>query len=74
MRRVIFAGEELETIGENAFSDSGLESFTAPASLKKVGDFAFSECGYLKHVDFSACTIQSGCENDFFGTEVFKES
>ena len=41
-------GSELEEIREAAFQRSGLESFAAPPSLKKIGDMAFSECPELK--------------------------
>ena len=48
MKRITFAGDGLETIGQYAFTDSGLESFTAPSSLRKIGDKAFYGCGSLK--------------------------
>ena len=71
MKRVIFAGEELETIGKSAFSNSGLESFTAPVSLKKIGANAFEYCRELKYADFSACTLRSGGRRDLFSEDIF---
>ena len=50
-------GDNLETIGASAFEGSGLKSFTAPASLKKIRDLAFCNCENLKRVDLSACTL-----------------
>ena len=48
---------QLEEIKAWAFYNCGLESFTAPASLKKIGQNAFMNCRTLKHVDLSACTL-----------------
>ena len=55
LRRVIFTGDALEIIGKSAFEGSGLESFTAPKSLRWIGDSAFENCKDLKHVDLSVC-------------------
>ena len=35
---------ELKEIQSEAFCDSGLESFTAPASLRKIDSTAFKDC------------------------------
>ena len=48
---------QLEEIKASAFNTCGLESFTAPASLCKIGKKAFAFCHALKHVDLSACTL-----------------
>ena len=46
---ITFADDaELEEIREAAFQGSGLESFTAPPSLKKIGFKAFANCSSLK--------------------------
>ena len=50
---------QLEEIRIYAFERCGLESFTAPASLRKIGKEAFTYCRALKHVDLSACTFLS---------------
>ena len=42
-------GSELEEIREAAFQGSGLESFAAPQSLRKIGDMAFARCP-LRHL------------------------
>ena len=55
--KTVLLWDGLEVIGRNAFDGSGLESFTAPASLKKIEKNAFKNCLALKHVDFSACTL-----------------
>ena len=48
---------QLEEIKAWTFYKCGLESFTAPASLCKIGRCAFMSCRALKHVDLSACTL-----------------
>ena len=53
----VLLGDSLEIIGASAFEGSGLKSFTAPASLKKIRDLAFCNCENLKRVDLSACTL-----------------
>ena len=40
-------GSVLEYIGKYAFSGNGLYSFTVPASVKVIDDYAFFECDYL---------------------------
>ena len=35
---------ELEEIADGAFFGCGIESFTAPPKLKKMGDLAFGNC------------------------------
>ena len=58
MKRVTFAGDGLEVIGQYAFTGSGLESFTAPSSLKRIGESAFCNCKDLRHLDLGACQLQ----------------
>ena len=55
--KTVLLGDDLETIGMSAFEGSGLESFTAPASLKKIEKNAFMNCHSLKYMDLSACTL-----------------
>ena len=50
----------------------GLESFTAPASLHKIGEEAFACCYALKHVDLSACTFMP--DGDFLSKDAFTGS
>ena len=57
---------QLEKIKAWTFYNCGLESFIAPASLKKIGKNAFMDCLALKHVDLSACTFLSD-DNPMFG-------
>ena len=48
LREVVFAkGSQLKTIGDYAFSDSGLEEFVAPAPLKSLGQATFQSCTKL---------------------------
>ena len=46
---------KLETIGTNAFRSCSdkLESITIPASVKSIGEYAFSSCTKLKTVNFA---------------------
>ena len=71
---MVFAEDGLEAIGVEAFMGSGIESFTAPASLKKIEEKAFFGCASLKHADFSACVLPPNGETDFCLKTVFDES
>ena len=46
-------GSGLQTIGEGAFAGANITKLTLPASLKSIGDYAFSYCINLKSVDWS---------------------
>ena len=49
LKQVVFEpGAAVEEIRYKAFWHSGLESFTAPPSLRKIDALAFSECCNLK--------------------------
>ena len=49
LRQVVFdPGSAVEEIQFQAFYRAGLESFTAPPSLRRVGDLAFEGCAALK--------------------------
>ena len=37
-------GSVLEAIGEQAFRNTGIRTFEAPASLREIGDQAFADC------------------------------
>ena len=75
LKRVTFVGEALETIGNFAFLATGLESFTAPSSLRKIENNAFSFCWYLKDVDLDACVLTDEQDSeDFLSYDVFKGS
>ena len=64
----------LEALGKYAFMKSGLKSFTAPVSLKRIEDEAFAYCKNLRHADFSASTLQpeDGC--NYFSPRIFELS
>ena len=49
LKQIVFEpGSVVEEIGYHAFFGSGLESFVAPPSLRKIGALAFGECYNLK--------------------------
>lgn len=51
LRRLLFQGESrLAEIGREAFAESRLEAFEAPASLRVIGQGAFSKCERLECV------------------------
>ena len=41
---ILDENSELKEIQSEAFYGSGLESFTAPSSLRKIGESAFYDC------------------------------
>lgn len=47
------ANSQLERIGEYAFNNTDLRSFTMPAGLKTVGESAFQNCQNLKFIQFN---------------------
>ena len=51
LEQVVFEpGSAPEEISEMAFKCSGIKSFVAPPSLRRIGDMAFQECKRLKDV------------------------
>lgn len=54
-----------------AFASSGLESFTAPPSLRKLESQVFANCSALRRADFSACTFRL---DDLISEDVFRFS
>ena len=42
--------DRLVKIDQNAFENSGIKSFVAPASLREIGVAAFADCDELKEV------------------------
>ena len=50
LRRVVFLGQNLRTVGASAFWNSGLEEFVAPAGLREIGLGAFAGCTGLRRV------------------------
>ena len=55
--------EGLSYIGENAFSNSGLESIKFPSTLTRVDFEAFRACKQLTNIDFNHCSafLEYGC-------------
>lgn len=53
VERVIIS-EGIAAIGEQAFAyDQNLREVTIPSSVKRIGNLAFTDCGFLKTVHFS---------------------
>jgi hypothetical protein len=55
----------LETIGEGAFSVSGLEAISLPESLQELQQFAFSECLRLESLSFGEFSCASFARGSF---------
>lgn len=69
--------EGLERIGMFAFSQSGLESVTFPASLRTISQAAFTKCEHLRTVMFRDGLEVLGTDEFLNGSPavgVFKES
>ena len=73
LRRVLL-GDGLKSVRSCAFKDSGLESFTAPASLCGIGCSAFANCKELRHVDLGTCALRPEDSNGLFSEQVFDGS
>ena len=65
-------GKGLQTIGENAFQYSGLESLVLPDSLESIGAYAFSGCAKLKSLYVPASITQWG-NNVFTSCDALEE-
>lgn len=63
--KTITWGTTLTTIGNEAFSYSGLETFTLPANITTVGTGAFKVCNSLQSADLSASGITTLSESMF---------
>ena len=50
--------KSVEEIGANAFYWSTIENIS-PLYCKKIGDYSFHDCLYLKNVDMSRCTFDT---------------
>ena len=54
LKQIVFdPGFAVEEIQQMAFQRSGLESFTAPPSLRKIDALAFRECRDLKRLELN---------------------
>ncbi len=63
----------LTALGEGALAASALESLTLPATLNKVGEYAFYECTALKKVDMSASRVSELANATFKGCGALNE-
>ena len=72
LESVTFAeGSHLTSIGEDAFSDTGLTSITIPASVTSIGVDAFSGCDNLESVTFAEGShLESIGESAFEGCNI----
>ena len=58
LETIIFAeGSVLETIGDSAFSRTGVTSLAFPASLKFIGWYAFLQCYALETITFAEGSV-----------------
>ncbi len=62
----------VEEIGGHAFSNSGLTSVTLLMGIKKIGDFAFTDCKKLESVSLTS-TIESFGSMCFWGCPSLKK-
>ena len=62
----------VEEIGGHAFSNSGLTSVTLLKGIKKIGDFAFTDCKKLESVSLTS-TIESFGSMCFWGCTSLKK-
>lgn len=52
--------DDVTSIGNYAFSGTGVWSFSAPSKLKKIGDHAFDNCKSLGSVDLDSVLVSIG--------------
>lgn len=70
LQQLVFEeGSRLNEIGDYAFSNTRLESFVAPQSLRKIGTMAFQNCERLESVLLNQGLQEFGCFC-FWGTRV----
>ena len=65
---------QLKTIGKDAFRESGLKEFTAPAGLTQVGTGAFFGCASIKKAVFCPSLRALGSDNGANQQGVFEKS
>lgn len=64
---------ELKTIGDYAFSKSGLKEALIPTSVEYIGNYAFNNCTGLTTVEFDKGSLLSELgENVFYGCNALK--
>ena len=70
LQKIVFGGNSLlERIGEQAFSQSGLRKFVAPAALRVIGRAAFHLCRELRTVALDEALEKVG-QKCFAGTQI----
>lgn len=47
-------GSKLQVIDKNAFNECPIESICLPASVTRIGKFAFYSCKNLKRIEFTS--------------------
>lgn len=65
----IKVSENLEVLGEFAFSRTGITAFVSPPSLKHIGEKAFFNCAELEEVRLNEGLV-SVSDNAFTGTDI----
>ena len=53
LKDIVFEGTKLQSIGLNAFRETGLKCFVAPHTLQHIGMGAFYGCKSLKQVELN---------------------
>lgn len=58
LKKVIFKGDVVTTIGGSAFEDTNLTSIVIPQNVTTIGSFCFSDCSDLKTVTFRGNAVK----------------
>ncbi|MBQ0120098.1 MAG: leucine-rich repeat protein [Bacteroidales bacterium] len=61
----ITLNDEMQTIGSRAFEGTTITDITIPASVTKIGDYAFYNCDKLKTITAEPTTVPTVFENTF---------
>ena len=67
--RSIQLSPDLVGLGGNSFSRTGIANVTIPARVAEIGAKCFSNCEFLRSVNFSGNVIESVCGDSFVGCE-----
>lgn len=70
MKTIDFGVAPLQSIGDYAFSGSGLTSVTLPATVSALGKGVFKYCESLEEVDLSLVALTTIPEQSFYGAKV----
>lgn len=65
--------EGLEVVGDNWFECSGINKLIVSRSVKKLGEYAFSGCHWLKKVEFKSKSCLETIAESCFSRDVFEK-